>query len=177
MIKKLIMSLIFILLIVKPGLSVSTSSYVEPLPGDWWGTVKINDNYIADDSILNVYVNDNTTPVTSTVVGQLKSNYYLVHIEAKDGDNISFKVNNVYVEQSVQPWSEGDHQLNLSITVNNSFNSSVSLNSSQVMTLDAINETNTSLDIVTNNSVSGSVNIIKYSENPETSSLDRKSVV
>ncbi len=156
------MSLILISILVQPVLAV---------PGDWWGTVKINDLYIADGSIVKAFVNQNNTPATSVVAGSLISNYYLVHVEATNGDNVTFKVNNIVVNQSAQPWSKGDHEFNLSITVNDSLNSSVSLNSSQVMTLDSINETNTSLDIVTNSSVSGSVNIIKYSENPETINL------
>ena len=162
MIKKLLMLLILISILVQPVLAV---------PGDWWGSVKINGLYIADGSVVKAYINQNNTPATSAVVGSMLDNYYLVHIEAKDGDNVSFKVNNIPANQSAQPWSADDHQLNLSIIVNDSSNSSVSLNSSQVTTLDSINKTNTSLDIVTNSSVSGSVNIIKYSENPETSNF------
>jgi len=159
MLKKLLLLAVFTLLFAEPVLAV---------PGDWWGSVKINDRYMANGSTVTAYVNGNITPAASSIVGSLLSNYYLVHVEAMSGDSITFKVNNIPVEQSAQSWSEGDHELNLSIKVNSSFTSSVSINATKNAVIDAINETGTSLEITTNNDVSGTVSVIKYSENPLT---------
>jgi len=106
MLKKLLLLAVFTLLFAEPVLAV---------PGDWWGSVKINDRYMANGSTVTAYVNGNITPAASSIVGSLLSNYYLVHVEAMSGDSITFKVNNIPVEQSAQSWSEGDHELNLSI--------------------------------------------------------------
>lgn len=82
--------------------------------GDWWGTVTINGNNDSDGAVVKAYMNNSL--VESATVGQYTSGYYLMHIEGNGGDNIIFKVNGK--EATTEIWSNGDHELNLEISIN-----------------------------------------------------------
>ena len=85
--------------------------------GDWWGTVTINGAY-ADGEDVSAYINN--VKVARATVGAIQPNYYLIHVEGNEGDDVIFKVNGK--EATTQSWSKGDHELDLEVVIDTNTN-------------------------------------------------------
>lgn len=77
-------------------------------PGDWWGKVYIGGAPAPDGTPVSAYINGSLFDQTK-VGGRLGSGYYELIIQnAKDGDNIVFKIGSVNAEQTAV-FSDGAH--------------------------------------------------------------------
>lgn len=84
-------------------------------PADWWGKVTIS-NMDSNGAIVSAYINGELR--STAVVGALKSDYYLIHVDGQSGDVVYFKVNGYDVSELPQNWSAGDNsELNLTVTL------------------------------------------------------------
>lgn len=97
--------MIFLLIIVN----------VEAVPVDWYGTVTIDGSTSTDGAIVEAFINDSTTSVASDIVGTPDSGYYLIHVPCSPGDNVTFKVYGVPVNEGVQTCSGFSNYLNLTM--------------------------------------------------------------
>lgn len=114
--KKQIMLIICLIFLIGTVLAVFEVTKV----GDWWGTVTINEISGNNGAVVDAYIDGNK--VTSAIVGDHETNYYLIHIEGQDGNEILFKINGFEAERV--DWSNGDHRLDLSVTIQESSSNS-----------------------------------------------------
>jgi len=105
--KKQIILTICLVLLIGTVLAVDVTKV-----GDWWGTAMINGEY-ANGAVVDAYINN--VKVGSAIVGAIEPNYYLIHVEGNEGDDIVFKVNGK--EAETQSWSNGNHELNLEVSI------------------------------------------------------------
>lgn len=106
----------FILLGLIVLISTSASAADVSKVGDWWGTVTINSNDDTNGATISAYIDN--IKIASAVVGEFADKYYLIHIEGEAGDQVLFKVNGV--DATTSDWSNGDHRLDLEVTVSSS---------------------------------------------------------
>lgn len=96
-------------------LLLPTVAFASSPPADWWGKVTII-NGISNGATVSAYVNGELR--STAVVGALKSDYYLIHVEGQSNDIVYFKVNSYDVSEPPQNWSAGDHsELDFAITI------------------------------------------------------------
>jgi PGF-pre-PGF domain-containing protein len=88
---------------------------VRAVPVDWYGTVTIDGSSSTDGAIVEAFINGSTTSVASDVVGTPDSGYYLIHVPCSPGDNVTFKVYGVTVNEGVQTCSGMSNYLNLTM--------------------------------------------------------------
>ena len=84
------------------------------VPGTWYGYVTIDGTTASDGTIVEAFVNSETTAAASETL-ERGDGYYIINVPAKVGDNITFKVYGVTVNEAVQNWSLGVHLLNLTM--------------------------------------------------------------
>lgn len=96
---------------------LATAGGVLAPPIDFFGTVTIGANTTTDGAVVRVYINDSETAVTQTTVGSSLTGYYLVHVEGTDGDNVSFRVDNISVNEAAQTYDSSVFSTELNLTV------------------------------------------------------------
>jgi hypothetical protein len=84
--------------------------------GDWWGTVTINGVSGNNGAIVETYISGNK--VATAIVGEYEKDYYLIHVEGQEGNEVLFKINGFEAERA--NWSNEDHRLDLSVTIQES---------------------------------------------------------
>ncbi len=161
-------------------LGLPITVYASEVPGDWWGVVSIDGMKSSNAAVVSAYINGQLK--STTTVGDLKSNYYLIHIEGQVNDIVYFKVNGFNVSQEPQNWSSGDHQqLNLSLTISataEKIYEKITRLKNETLSINKSDSTGTSLDISFKQDVSNvSLTIRKVETNPTNKSIgDLKSV-
>lgn len=95
------------------SLLFTTNAYAVPV--DWYGTVTIDDNNSTDGAVVEAFINSSTSSAASDVVGTPDSGYYLIHVPCSAGDNVTFKVYGVTVNESIQNCSGFSNYLNLTM--------------------------------------------------------------
>ena len=162
--------LLVILLLLVPQTAIATNP-----PGDWWGKVTINEMKHSNSAIVTAHINNQL--VSSSVVGALKDDYYLIHIEGQKSDIIYFKVNGFNVSQEPQNWSVGDHpELNLTIEIpitgQYDFNQ-ITATKNETLILNNSDNIDTILEIKLKADITNETMVIKKTEtNPTGKTLD-----
>jgi PGF-pre-PGF domain-containing protein len=84
-------------------------------PVDWWGTVTIDGSPVNDSAVVDVHINGSSTISATDIVGTPDSGYYLIHVPCSGGDNVTFRVYGVLVNQTAQDCTGLSNELNLTM--------------------------------------------------------------
>lgn len=108
---KYINLLIVIVSIFSILLTLLVSAHV---PATWYGYVEIDGVTAIDGTIVEAFVNSETTAVATETLDR-GDGYYIINVPAKVNDNITLKVNGVACNEGAQTWTFELHELNLTM--------------------------------------------------------------
>jgi len=86
-----------------------------PPAATWWGRVNISNVQYNDSAVIDAYING--VIVAGVLAGEFTADYYHIDVPCDEGDNVSFKVWGLIVDQVGQLCSQGSRtELNLTAT-------------------------------------------------------------